>query len=342
MLVMKKIIILSGLLLSLVHFSCTKQKSVFLNDVEVTSNSALAPKSADVSNIFDPSGLVAPNAQLELLGSGYGFTEGPAVDKQGNVFFTDQPNNKIHKWAANNGALSPFVTSSGRSNGTYFDKNGYLITCADLHGEIWSIDKNGNHTVLVNNYAGKLLNGPNDLWINPINGGIYITDPLYVRGFWDANDPRRNGSQQGGQYLYYLSPDRTTLSRVAGDIVLNDLKTPNGIVGSPDGKKLYVGCIEPEVTYVYDINANGTLSNRQIFCSMRSDGLTTDERGTVYLTNEQGVTGFDKNGNRIFNVPTGQGWTANVVFGDQNAKTLFVTSLGNVYGLKMNVKGVVK
>ena len=126
------------------------------------------------SNIFDPTCLVASRAQLKKLGEGFGFTEGPAVDKFGNVFFTDQPNNKIHKWATNNGAITTFLSNSGRSNGMYFDKKGFLITCADMHGEIWSIDKGGNHTVLVNNYNGKLLNGPNDLWINPANGGCML------------------------------------------------------------------------------------------------------------------------------------------------------------------------
>jgi gluconolactonase len=347
----KKIIILSGLMLSLVHFFCTKQKAVDLNIAETNSLSASESKNKNQfgeSNFFDPTGLIAEHAELKLLGSGYGFTEGPAVDKHGNVFFTDQPNNQIHKWAAHNRLISPFVTSSGRSNGTYFDKNGYLITCADMHGEIWSIDKNGNHTVLINNYGGKLLNGPNDLWVNPKNGGIYVTDPLYQRGFWDATDPRLITSQQGGGFVYYLSPNRKSFNRVAGmdfdqsDLNGNNRILPNGIVGTPDGRKLYVGHIWPEKTYVYDIKPNGTLSNKQVFVNKRTDGMTMDERGNIYLTNEDGVTAYNKNGKRILNVPTGEGWTANVVFGGENGKTLFITALGKVFGLKMKVKGVVK
>jgi gluconolactonase len=327
----RKTLLLFVASISLGFFSCDPM------GVDVSQQNVLNKSSMGPVPVLDQNRLAAPNAQLVKLGEGYGFTEGPAVDKHGNVFFTDQPNNKIVKWATNNGALSTFLANSGRSNGTYFDKDGKLIACADMNGEIWSIDKNGNHTVLVDNYNGKLLNGPNDLWINPISGGMYITDPLYVRGYWDASDPRRVESQQGGAHLYYLSPDRSTFIRVDEDLIV-----PNGIVGSPDGKKLYVGHIVPEATYVYDINSDGSLSNRQLFCSMRTDGMTTDEKGNVYLTNEQGVTAFDKNGQKIFNIPTGEGWTANVVFGGENGKTLFITALGRVYGVKMNVKGVVK
>lgn len=324
-------IVFFGVIFSIGVYSFNVSSDDYFHQYELNSTS-MRPY-----DIFDSMGLVASNAQLVKLGDGYNFTEGPAVDKQGNIFFTDQPNNKILKWDAKKGTITTFLENSGRSNGMYFDAAGNLVTCADMKGELWSIDQNGNHTVLVENFNGKLLNGPNDLWINPITGGMYITDPLYVRGYWDANDPRRNGTQQGGAHLYYLSPNRKTLIRVD-----ETLKVPNGIVGSPDGKKLYVGNVEPEVTYVYDINKNGTLSNRQVFCSMRTDGMTTDEQGNVYLTNKAGVTAFNKNGQRILNVPTGEGWTANVVFGGQDGKTLFITAMGSVYALKMNLKGVIK
>jgi gluconolactonase len=219
----------------------------------------------------------------------------------------------------------------------YFDAAGNLITCADMEGEIWRMDKKGNHKVIAKNYEGKILNGPNDLWINPKNGGIYITDPRYARDYWSSNDPRRLGMEQGGAYLYYLSPNSKTLKRLD-----ENLLEPNGIVGSPDGKKLYVGNIKPDVTYVYDILKDGSLSNRQVFCKMKTDGMTIDEQGNVYLTNSLGVTAFNQKGERIFNVPTGEGWTANVVFGGKNRDLLFITAMGRVYGLKMKVKGVVK
>jgi gluconolactonase len=336
----KNLVLFLGVACSFGYYSCQKGIAGHPDPVDAVEAVSRTTNSVNESVIFDPACLVAPRAQLQKLGEGFGFTEGPAVDKNGNIFFTDQPNNKIYKWAANNGRITTFLSNSGRSNGMYFDKNGYLITCADMHGEIWSIDKNGHHTVLVNNYNGKLLNGPNDLWINPVNGGIYVTDPLFPRDYWDDTDPRKGPwpgyTQQGGGYVYYLSPDRKKFTRVENQ----DLGYPNGIVGSPDGKKLYVGKWPAEI-YVYDINRDGRLSNKKLFSTMGGDGMTTDERGNVYVSNELGITAFDERGHKVFNVPTGESWTANVVFGGQNSKTLFITASGGVYGLKMKVKGVV-
>ena len=131
------------------------------------------------------------NGTVDTIQKGFGFTEGPAVDKHGNVFFTDQPNDRIYKWNAATGKLTLFLQGTGRSNGMEFDREGNLIACADMHGELWKIRPDGSHTVLVNNYNGKLLNGPNDVWINPCTGGIYITDPIFPRDYWDASDPRK-------------------------------------------------------------------------------------------------------------------------------------------------------
>src|SRR5690242_13957249 len=106
-------------------------------------------------DVQEKKGLIATDAQLVNMGKGYGFTEGPAVDKDGNVFFTDQPNDIIYKWDAVSNVVTPFLKGTGRSNGMAFDKNGYLITCADMYGEIWKIAPDGSHEVLVNNYNGK-------------------------------------------------------------------------------------------------------------------------------------------------------------------------------------------
>jgi gluconolactonase len=119
---------------------------------------------------------------LKLISSQFKFTEGASVDKQGNVFFTDQPNDKIWKYGID-GKLSLFMDKSGRANGTYFDKKGNLIVCADEHNQIWSINKNKKIKVLFSNYEGKNVNGPNDIWLDA-KGGIYFTDPYYQRDYW--------------------------------------------------------------------------------------------------------------------------------------------------------------
>ena len=271
-------------------------------------------------------GIIAPGATPEKLADGFKFTEGPAADAEGNVFFTDQPNDRILKWSVG-GKLSTFLQPCGRSNGLYFDRTGNLLACADEKNQLWSIDPSGKATVLVKNYNGKLLNGPNDLWVRP-DGGIYFTDPFYKRSYW-----KRGPMEQDAQCVYYLSPDRKTLSRAAADLV-----QPNGIIGTPDGKQLYVADIRDKKTYVYRIHQDGTLSDRKRFCEMGSDGMTIDSRGNVYLTG-RGVTVFDPSGKKIEHVEVPQRWTANVCFGGKNRKTLFITASTGLYGLRMQVAG---
>lgn len=280
------------------------------------------------AQIKDMQSIVAEDASLKLLGNGFEFTEGPAPDGMGNVYFTDQPNNDILKWNASTGEVTVFMDRSGRSNGMFFDDKGNLITCADMENQLWSISMDGEVEVLVKDYNGKHLNGPNDLWINP-SGGIYFTDPLYKRDYWER-DP---GMQQDGEHVYYLSPDRKRMIRVEEELV-----KPNGIVGTPDGKKLYVTDIGDDKTYYYDIGENGKLSNRKLFVEMGSDGMTIDSKGNIYLTGN-GVTVFDKDGKKIAHIPVDKNWTANVCFGGPERRMLFITAMDAVFGLKMNVRG---
>jgi gluconolactonase len=271
--------------------------------------------------------VIAPGAKLEKLCDGFSFTEGPAVDKNGNVFFTDQPNDRIVKWDAETRQCSDWLKPAGRANGTYFDKDGNLIACADEKNELWSISPDKKVTVLVKDFGEKLLNGPNDLWIRP-DGGIYFTDPLYKRNYW-KRDP---AMQQDGQHVYF-SADRKEWKRVA-----TDLRQPNGIIGTPDGKTLYVADIGARKTYAYDINKDGSLTNKRLFCELGSDGMTIDAEGNVYLTG-RGVTVFDKSGKQIENIAVPEGWTANVTFGGKDRDLLFITASKGAYGIKTRVKG---
>lgn len=309
-------------------------------------------------NIFDPTMLVSSSQHglLDTIQKGFAFTEGPAVDKNGNVFFTDQPNDKIYKWDATTRQITTFLSGSGRSNGLAFDKQGYLIACADLHGELWKIAPDGSHTVLVNHYEGKLLNGPNDVWINPVTAGIYITDPMFPRKYWDATDPRKTGnpswppthSEQAisgkGGHVYYLAPGSDRLVRVTTQPGWDADCWPNGIVGSPDGKKLFVNKWEANNrggTWIFDIGTDGALSNMRKFIDTGGDGMSMDERGNIYISNSLGVTAFDKQGHKIFNVSVGEGGATNNVFAGANNKLLFITgSTDRVTSLKMNVEGV--
>lgn len=273
-------------------------------------------------------GIIAPGAEVEKLAEGFLFTEGPVSDQEGNVFFTDQPSDRIMKWSVD-GTLSVFLDNSGRANGLYFDKEGNLISCSDMDNEIWSINEKGEHRVLLSHFNGKKLNGPNDLWIHP-NGGIYFTDPLYVRNYW-TRDPEM---QQAGEYVYYFSVENKEIKPVA-----IDLEKPNGIVGTPDGKLLYVADIKANKTYVYDIQQDGSLTNKRLFAPLGSDGMTIDREGNIYLTG-RGVTVFNSRGERIEHIPVKAGWTANVCFGGKDMDILFITASEYLYGLRMNVTGV--
>lgn len=271
--------------------------------------------------------VIAPGARLENLAGDFKFTEGPAADAEGNVFFTDQPNDRILKWSID-GKLSTFLHPCGRSNGLCFDAKGNLWACADEKNELWRIDLKGKATIVLKGYKGKLLNGPNDLWIDP-KGGIYLTDPLYKRDYW-----KRGPKEQDKEAVYFLAPDHKTLTRVA-----DDLQQPNGIIGTPDGKTLYVADIKGNKTFAFDIADDGALKKKRLFCELGSDGMTIDSAGNVYLTG-RGVTVFDKAGKQIEKIAVPEPWTANVCFGGKDRKMLFITASKSLYGLKMRVNGV--
>jgi gluconolactonase len=273
--------------------------------------------------------LVPAGAKVEKLADGFAFTEGPAVDAAGNVYFTDQPNDRIMLWSVE-GKLSEWMKPCGRSNGLCFDKDGKLWACADEKNELWIIDvATKDKTVAVKDYDGKLLNGPNDVWVTP-TGGAYFTDPFYKRPYW-----KRGPTQQPSPGVYYLPP-KGKLTRVA-----NDLKQPNGIVGTPDGKTLYVADIGAKKTYSYSIAADGALADKKLFCEEGSDGMTIDEAGNLYLTG-RGVLVFDKTGKKVTTIAVPEGWTANVCFGGKAMDTLFITASKGLYSIKLNAKGAAR
>ena len=271
-------------------------------------------------------GVIAPGATLQKLAGDFKFTEGPTCDKNGNVFFVDQDNNRIMEWSAD-GKLSTFMQPSGYANGMHFDAKGNLIACADEHNQLWSIAPDKTVTVLITNYDGKFLNGPNDVWIAP-NGAMYITDPLFRRAWW-TNQVTRVSSQE----VLYLSPDRKTLTRVT-----EDLRQPNGITGTPDGKTLFVADMGANQTWRYDIQPDGSLTNKTLICKAGSDGMTIDEQGNLYLTG-RGVTVFDKSGKQIDHIDVPEGWTANVCFSGPDRKTLFITASKSLYSIQLIHKG---
>lgn len=266
-------------------------------------------------------GVTADGAEIQKLAGDFRFTEGPAADAQGDIYFTDIPNNRILKWSVAEGKLSTFLENSGGANGLYFDKDGNLLACQGGARRVVSISPTGEVTVLAEEYEGKKLNSPNDLWIDP-QGGVYFTDPRY-------------GSREGmelGEHVYYLTPDRKNLIRVIDDMV-----RPNGVLGTPNGRRLYVADHGAGRTYVYRINEDGTLSDKRLFAPEGSDGLALDTRGNIYLTTKV-VAVYNRQGEKIQEIPFPE-VPANLTFGGPDNRTLFVTARTSLYSIPMEVRG---
>lgn len=272
--------------------------------------------------------LIADGAELKVVADDFSFTEGPAVDPMGNVYFTDQPNDQILKWSVDTGEVSVFMKPAGRANGLYFDNQGQLLAAADEKFELWRINDKKEVEVLLSQYDGQNLNGPNDIWVDP-KGGIYFTDPYYQRPWWT-----RKKKEIEQERVYYLPPGSREPM-----IVVDDFVQPNGLIGSPDGKILYIADIGDNKTYSYQIEEDGQLTNKTLLAEMGSDGMTLDSQGNVYLTGN-GVTVFNASGEKILHIPVPQDWTANVTFGGKEQNTLFITAMNSLYTLEMNVKGV--
>ena len=267
--------------------------------------------------------LVAPGAQVQRIRGGFGFLEGPAADPDGALYFTDIPNERVHRWTAD-GGLTTVRESSGRANGLRFDLDGNLLVCEMGNRRITEIDVagSGDVTVLAERYEGRRFNSPNDLWVDP-KGGIYFSDPRY--GSTDDQEIT-------GYHVYYISPDRSEVRRVADDLV-----RPNGIVGTPDGSRLYVADHGAGRTFAYTPLEDGSLTNKQLFAEQGADGMSMDEMGNVYLTGED-ITIYSPAGDPVGSIAVPEA-PANLTFGGPRGTTLFITARTSLYAVEMTVTG---
>jgi len=319
---------------------------------------------------------IADGAKATLLSNTFTFTEGATSDKDGNIFFVDQQTNvqKIMEWVFDNndpadptkGKLLAFLDPSGYSNGMCFDNDGNLIDCADEKNALWEIKapfpKHADDpkqafkptdlkidiiikdidpaTHKVNpETGGKLMNGPNDVFVipaGPQKGGMYLGDPLYSRAWWGSVRPRNDpNSQVGGKFVWFLSPDRKTITPV-----VTDFQMPNGIIGTADGKTLYVSDINARQTFSYTIKDDGTLADKKLIMAAGSDGMTIDSDGNLYTTSSNARTGlqiWSKEGKLLDSVPVG---CANCCFGGKDGNILFICAGREVYGVKMKTHRV--
>ncbi|HIJ66060.1 MAG TPA: SMP-30/gluconolactonase/LRE family protein [Candidatus Hydrogenedentes bacterium] len=269
-----------------------------------------------------PVSLIAEGAKPVKVADGLTFGEGPAADGHGNVFFTDIPKQTILKLSPD-GEVSVVREKTGGANGLMFDKEGDLYACEMFSRRVTKMSREGELTVVAERCDGKRFNMPNDLWIDA-RGGIYFTDPIY-----GDVDPR----EMAGEDVYYVKPGQKAVVRVADGLV-----KPNGIIGTRDGRRLYVADHGGDKTYVFDIEEDGALANKRLFVARGSDGMTLDAEGNIYLTGGKNVEVFDSSGRKreVIAVPE---TTTNVAFGGKERSRLYITCPNALYALDMRVQG---
>jgi len=267
------------------------------------------------------SDLIVGGAKIDRVATGFGFLDGPAADADGNLYFSDVVNERIYHWTPESG-VTVFRERTGQANGLRVDLDGTLLVCEMANRQLTAIDQEGRLRILADRYEGQRFNSPNDLWVDP-KGGIYFSDPRYG----SASD-----HENIGNHVYYLSPNREILIQVTDDLV-----QPNGIVGTPDGSRVYIADQGAGRLWVYRPEADGALSDKKLFVSQAADGMTMDERGNLYLTG-QDITIFDSTGRQIGSLAVPEP-PANLTFGGPDGTTLFVTARRSLYRVEMMVTG---
>jgi len=280
----------------------------------------------------DPIPGIGPAGEVKKLHTGLMFTEGPASDGQGNLYFSDVSGNKIHKVDAA-GELTTFLDPSNHTNGLMVNAAGNIVAC-EMDGRIVEIDaKTKAVKALAPEYEGKRFNAPNDLVIDK-EGGIYFTDPHF-------RAPPNMPLPQGVRAFYY----RAANGKVTRLGVIEN--APNGVILSPDEKTLYVIPSLQAEMLAYPVEGPGKLGPQRTFCSLKQaagktagggDGLTIDNKGNLYITSALGIQVFSPDGKALGIIEFPE-QPANCTFGGKDNKTLYVTARTILYAVPMLATG---
>lgn len=282
--------------------------------------------------------LIAPDAKVERIATGFRFTEGPAWHSSGYLLFTDIPNNAIVKWTPINGdsrgegKTEIFRQPSGNANGLMVNAAGQLLACEHSNRRV-SQTVFGQVITLADKFEGKRLNSPNDVDIAP-DGSLYFTDPIYGLS-------RPQDKELDFEGVFRLSPDgKLTL-------LVKDFVHPNGIALSPDARTVYINDSDPGQNHIraFDVQPDGTLSNGRVFADLKTstergaaDGLKVDAQGNIWTSGPGGVWVFSPDGKLLGKIAVPEG-TTNVAFGGKDNKTLFITANTSVYRIQLKVEG---
>lgn len=269
---------------------------------------------------------IGPVGEVQKVADGFQFTEGPAADGAGNLYFSDIPNTTIHRLTPE-GEVEVFTDNSRRTNGLMFAAKGRLLAC-EMEGQLveWDVEKK-TRRVLADKFEGKPFNAPNDLVIDR-SGGVYFTDPHFGAA---------NPLPQGATCVYYWN-ENEGVKRAT-----DNLSAPNGVMLSPDEKTLYVFPSGSATMLAYPVQALGKLGPRRDFYELRpggkgADGATVDSQGNLYITSHLGVEVVSPEGEPLGVIECPEK-PANVTFGGPDLKTLYITARTSLYAAPMEVAG---
>ncbi|MGM0493962.1 MAG: SMP-30/gluconolactonase/LRE family protein [Armatimonadota bacterium] len=265
--------------------------------------------------------VVAEGAEPVLVQDGFEFTEGPARTAVNAVVFSDVRTSRRYGWVPGTNEVTLVAEDTGGANGMYFAPDGDLVVCEGERGRMTAVAPDGEITVLADEYDGARFNRPNDVWVAP-DGGVYFTDPLYGEG----------ELTQDGEHVYYIPPD-------GGDVVrvIDWMVKPNGLIGTPDGKMLYITDAGDGKTWGFTIEEDCSLTDRSLYVEHGGDGMTIDAEGNVYLATE-GVMAFTPEGELIEQIDLPVRPT-NMCFAGPDLRTLFITARGSTFTVQMRVQG---
>ncbi len=292
--------------------------------------------------------IVPMDLAIEQLSEGFGGSNGPAEgpvwwSEGGYLLFSDIHNDRIVKWSPSDG-VGTFRSPCDRTNGLTRDPQGRLVACEHDTRRVTRREHDGSITVIANSYKGRQLNRPNDVVVKS-DGSIYFTDPFGRPAWWPA---KYQGPQEEWELdiagVFRVSPDLGTLTLLAQDFV-----RPNGLAFSPDESVLYINDSRRNHIRAFGLVASGALAKAtgdQVFCDLRGEqpggpnGMKVDVRGNIYCGGSGGIWVIDRSGKHLGTIITGEPLTTNMAWGDDDWKTLYVTSLTTLARMRLNIPGV--